>query len=400
MDGGDKQYPSPFPSPPLTDPPMTTEPIRSSSEASSGDADDHPSPRTNRRVVAASVMLSLLWPALAIASYASYDALLSVGIDGPAREAIQAEIPDLRTTDHVGHDGQQFYMIARHPFDPDAVAGSMDSVSYRYRRILFPALAGLIAPGGGRPLIGAFLLLSLIGVGLGAWSLSRLPGSRWWLPLAMAFSPGVAAAMGLSLSDALAAGLGLLAVALANSRRWAAMVFVLAAAALTRETMLLFALGMSLVPGMPWRVRVAASAVPTIVLAAWVAWVTWSTGTGVSDNSSSQFAFPFAGWFSVHTPTTQRLLLFTSVGVVIAGAWRCRRSSPHVAFTLGLTAVMMICIADVVAFNWVNSMRPMAAAIPLALWAVTAEPSAAPSSEEPEPVAGTSGPVPHRVPRL
>jgi hypothetical protein len=34
-------------------------------------------------------------------------------------------------------------------------------------------------------------------------------------------------------------------------------------------------------------------------------------------------------------------------------------------------ALLLVSISDLVAFNWVNSMRPVAPMVPLALWALT-----------------------------
>ena len=335
---------------------------------------------TPGRVVLLTVALSLLWPLLQIAAYGSFDALLGVGPQGPAREQIEAEIPDLQLTSDVGHDGQQFYVISRHPFDPTAAEGAVDPLAYRYRRILYPLIGSALAPNGGRLLIGVFLLQSLVGVALGAWALTRLPGAPWWLPLSVAFTPGVIAAMGLSLSDALAAGLGLLAVALAMERRWWPMLATLAAAALTRETLLLVAAGLVFTPGMPTRIRVATAAVPALLFGAWAAWSSNAASASAAKGGADQLALPFGGWLSPNVPWGQRGLLLVVFLLLAAGAWRARRIARHIAVTCALGALLLAVISDLVAFNWVNSMRPIAPMVPLALWALLHEPE-----PEPEP---------------
>lgn len=323
------------------------------------------------RIVAFTVALSLLWPLLQIAAYGSFDALLSVGPQGPARAQIQREIPDLHLTESYGHDGQQFYVISRHPFEPQAAERSVSPLAYRYRRILFPLVGSVLAPSGGRQLIAVFLLESLVGVALGAWALTRLPGAPRWLPLSMAFTPGVIAAMGLSLSDALATGLGLLAVALAMERRWWPTVAALVAAVLTRETLILVAVGLVLTPGMPKRMRAATLAVPALVFAAWSAWSSHAAGASSTKGGADQLAFPFAGWLTVHVPMGQRFLLLAVFVLLAAGAWRAwRTGAPHVAAIVALGALLLVSISDLVAFNWTNSMRPVAPMIPLALWAL------------------------------
>ncbi|HMJ75631.1 MAG TPA: hypothetical protein VK507_06645, partial [Iamia sp.] len=127
--------------------------------------------RATVKIVLAAVLVALLWPLMWSAGEGSTDALLGAGVEGPARERIEQDIPDLFELRGIGHDGQQFYVIARHPFDPDAAGDSVDPHAYRYRRILFPLAARVVAPGGGRATIGAFLALSLVGVALGAWAL-------------------------------------------------------------------------------------------------------------------------------------------------------------------------------------------------------------------------------------
>ena len=57
--------------------------------------------------------------------------------------------------------------------------------------------------------------------------------------------------------------------------------------------------------------------------------------------------------------------------LLLAGAWRSWRDAPHVAAACAGGALLLACISDLVAFNWVNSMRPVAPMVPLALWALT-----------------------------
>ena len=357
-------------------------------ERADADADASTGRSARRRIVALTVACSLLWPLLQIAAYGSFDALLGVGPDGPARAAIEREIPDLHLTSDYGHDGQQFYVISRHPFDPQAAEGAVDPLAYRYRRILYPLIGSVLAPQGGRWLIAVFLLESLVGVALGAWALSRLPGAPRWLPLTMAFTPGVIAALGLSLSDALATGLGLLAVALtlertrahpipADLRRWWPVLATLTAAVLTRETLLLVAIGLACTPGMPARVRAAIAGVPGAAFAAWSAWSAHAASTSSAKGGADQLSLPFGGWLSPHVPWGQRGLLLAVLLLLLAGAARSWRSAPAIAVTCLLGAAMLACLSDLVAFNWVNSMRPVAPMVPLALWAIAREPAKA-----------------------
>src|SRR5690606_33021270 len=150
---------------------------------------------------------------------------------------------------------------------------------------LLPAVAGALAPDGGYPLVYALLAVSLAGVALGAWSVSRFPGAPPWLPLVVGATPGVGVALALTLSDALATGLVLATLAAAFARRWGLVIIGLPAAALPRETLVLVGLGLALTPGLDLRRRLALVAVPSVVLAAWVGWSTRALGTSVSEGA-------------------------------------------------------------------------------------------------------------------
>lgn len=338
------------------------------------------------RVVFATVAIALVWPAMHALPYGSLDALLGVGPEGPSRAKIEAEIAGLRLTEHVGHDGQQFYVIARHPLNPMAAAGAVEPVAYRYRRILFPLIGSIFAPGGSRALIVVFLLESLAGVAIGAWALSRLPRAPWWLPLTMALTPGVIAALGRSLSDALGAGLALLAVTLAIERRWGPMLLALVAAAMTRETLLLVALGLAFTPGMPRRIRVATAVLPAAAFAAWAAWVSLAASAPIAEGGAAQLTLPLMGWFSPHVGTTDLMLGLAVIGLLGMAAWRARYDLPQIAVICGLGALMLTCLSDRVTFSWVNSLRPVAPMMPLAIWILWREPQPhAPSQPNEQP---------------
>jgi len=333
--------------------------------------------RSSWRMVVAAVLVALLWPAMWAGGQGNVDALLGAGDDGPARAFVERDIPDLAPLEGIGHDGQQFYAIARHPFDPAAAGDAVDPAAYRYRRILFPFLAGLVAPDGGRPIIAAFFALSLIGVALGAAALKLLPGGPRWLPVAAALSPAVITSLTLSLSDALGAGLGLAAVAAATRRRWALAVLAATLAALTRETFLIVALGLLFTPGMPRPWRLLTLAVPASAVGAWMLWLAGRLDTSLLEGGSDQLAVPLTGYFSGDTDPQTFLMAAMAIALLGYGAWRTSRVAPHVAVVLGLQVVLLVCVSELVAFNWVNALRTAAPLLPLAIWAVVVRPDTA-----------------------
>jgi hypothetical protein len=186
----------------------------------------------------------LLWQALTVHfSYAgNWTGLFCTG-------ALYLAPPAELQSEHIyvfpnsfGYDGQAYHYIAHDPFFRRGFAGSVDVPRLRYRRILVPGLAWLVAGGDDRRIDGAYIGVVLGFVLLGAYWTGRyavLLGYPPWLRLSFAFVPAVLVSIDrLTVDVALAAccvGFALYA------REWRPIKLyaVLAAAALSRETGLL-----------------------------------------------------------------------------------------------------------------------------------------------------------------
>jgi hypothetical protein len=323
--------------------------------------------------VLAAVALASLWPLAWGRSNGGVASLVGVGVDGLTRPLIDDELPEAVIFPGTGHDGQQFYAIARHPFEPRAARDLLDSPAYRYRRILFPAVAGVLAPSGGRSLVIAMLGVSMIGVVLAAWALSRLPGSPVWLPVVVGMTPGVGVSLSLSLADALATGLALAAVAASTSRRWGWMTAALIGAVLTRETLILVAVGLAFAPGMTRRWRVVTLASPALLAGAWALWSTNALGTGMAEGAGQQLALPLAGWVQSTSSAAGLVIGLGTTLVLGLATWHTFRTGPPdrgIAIVLGLHTLLMLCLADDVTTSWINTTRVAAPVFPLAVWAI------------------------------
>ena len=328
-----------------------------------------PPVRRHRLVVVAAVLLATVWPTAWALRQGDLSALVGPGAAGPSLALLAREVPGLVVLPNAGHDGQQFYAIARKPFGPREMGRYLTTPSYRYRRILFPLLAGAVAPDGGRRLILAIAAIGVLSVALSAASLRALPGGPPWLPLVVAVTPGVVASLMLGLSDTLALGLTLLAFAAAARRRWALVIAALVLAALAKETAILAAPALALTPGMPARARLAAVAAPAVVLIGWIAWVNDALGATLS--TASQFASPLSGWAN-STDSAEGLVLALLLAATIAvGAWRAR-GAPHVRAYLVILLALMAVLAPDITESWVNTSRSVIAGMPLATWAITA----------------------------
>ena len=144
--------------------------------------------------------------------------------------------------DKFGYDGQAYHYIAHDPFFRRGFDRSIDVPRLRYRRILVPGLAWLLAAGNDRGIDFAYMAVVLGFILLGAYWLGRfgvLAGYGAWLGLVFVFVPAVVVSIDrLTVDVALAACCVGFALYFREWTPWK-LWLVLAAAALTRETGLL-----------------------------------------------------------------------------------------------------------------------------------------------------------------
>lgn len=323
--------------------------------------------------VALAVLIGALWPVLCINYYGSPTALLHAAQGGPSIEVVHHDLPNAVLFAKPGHDGQQFYAIARDPFSPHRVASQLDLPVRRYRRILYPLLAGLISPGKGLPLVYSLTLVSLIGLAIGCWALSTFPDAPLWLPFSMTLNPAIFVSLFLSLSDVLATGLVLATFAAAFHRKWWFAAALAVLACLTRETSIVAVACIAFWPRTSVKDRLRFAMPPVLVTGAWALTAAYLM-RGVSDTKGAPvFVWPFVGWIhgvgplDVVVPAALCLLLVFGL---------CARGTPlPIRLFLGANLVQAVCLGHVVTFSWINSTRAIAPAVPLAFWAIYRRPA-------------------------
>ena len=197
--------------------------------------------------------------------------LVQPGSDGPSAEVFTRDFPETELPHGTGHDGQQFYAIARQPMHLDEVAPDLDRPRYRLQRPLLPWLAWAVHPGGGGVgLVYAFLLVGLGSLVVGGMSLGAISvtlGGRAWPALAFPLLPGGYVCLRISVADTLSVALSLLAIALALRSRWRGAILAGVLAVLAKEVAVLLFLGFAL-----WRRDRRSAALVAIPLAAGAAW--------------------------------------------------------------------------------------------------------------------------------
>jgi hypothetical protein len=297
--------------------------------------------------------------------------LLQPGLRGPSAAAVAADFPDVVLPDHTGHDGQQFYAVARRPMHLDEVAGDLDRPRYRLQRPLLPWLAWALHPSGGGPgLVAAMLAVNLAAVFVGGIALGRLTGRAWTAAL-FAVLPGTYAAVRISTADALAVALALAAVAvLGSGRRWAAALLAVGAVLAKEPTILVFA-GVAL-----WRRDRDGWLLLGAPLAAAGAWWAW-LHVAVAENGAGvvEFGLPFAGmvtsasrWWLHGQEGWAVAGLVLAVGLAVAALVRGGLGSPAAAVVAVHLPFVAVLGPDVIGLN-LNATR---ATLPLVAFSIVA----------------------------
>jgi hypothetical protein len=169
--------------------------------------------------------------------------LIQPGLDGPSTRVIAHDFPRLEQPDGLGLDGQQYYAIARDPWHLHGTAKQLDAARYRYQRPLLPWLAWALHPtGGGTGLVLALVAVGLAGVFVGALGAGAL-ATRWrgppWVAALFPILPGAYWSLRVTVSDALALGLALAALALAARSKHLPAILVGILAVLAKEPVIL-----------------------------------------------------------------------------------------------------------------------------------------------------------------
>ena len=218
--------------------------------------------------------------------------LLQVGEVSELRPIIEEQLGEIPLADGPGHDGQIFYAIGL-DLSGSETATLLDHGTYRYRRILYPAVASLGGVLDGHALLYSMITLAVVSMGLAAGAIAamavRFDRSEWFA-LAVILNPGIWLSVRLLTADitALAAmGLGLLAVV----SGWRYVAALLAASVLAKDVYLLSPAGLMVhreTRRWTWFI------VPAAALAMWSTYLTLVLEGGFSGGQAN-FSWPFQG---------------------------------------------------------------------------------------------------------
>jgi hypothetical protein len=170
-------------------------------------------------------------------SLGGWSSLLAVGQNSPLRPIVERELGDAIVIAGSGHDGHVAYVVALDPFaleDPEVVPNA----AYRYRRILYPVLAGGFGSVDGESLLWSLVGLNAIGFTMAVYWAGALATIRKlpvWIPLAALLNIGLWLSLQVSSPDVLAFALMLFGLVAHFRGRVGVAVILLALATLTKE---------------------------------------------------------------------------------------------------------------------------------------------------------------------
>lgn len=218
------------------------------------------------------------------------EGLLQVGESSELRAVIGDELDELPLAPRSGHDGQIFYAIGL-DLTGQEVPELLDHPGYRYRRILFPALASGFGVLGGEGLLMGMVVTVIASTAVASGSVAaaaRLLSRSDWIALAVVLNPGVWLSVRLLTSDVLAIALMSLGILGFMKRpRYGIIAFTLSV--LAKEPYLMTPAGLSISRDRRRWLSTIAPLIALVVTAAWVGLTISSRITGETGNISLPF---------------------------------------------------------------------------------------------------------------
>jgi hypothetical protein len=268
--------------------------------------------------------------------------------------AVRVLGPDIPARNGYGHDGKEFWLLARDPalLRGSELARALDRPAYRAQRILYPLLAAPWRLAGERALLWGLLVTNLIVVGFGGYVASQLAievRAPVWAGLAYALNPAIFVTVLHDGCDAVA--LGALLWSLLHLTRGSAGRAARAGmlAALAKEASLLSLSGVALVGrGLRWQARVQILVLPTLAAAVWGAYARWRLGwpaTGLRE-----FTPPFEGYAVAWRSGAPLAVLLLPLAVLTLWLW-WRRRSLLLAATLPFAVLIPFLSANVLTYS-------------------------------------------------
>jgi hypothetical protein len=329
-------------------------------------------------MIGAGIVLRLLIPA-------GWDPtiFLAFGEQAPAQtEYAESLLGEVETRPNRGHDGKYFFVQANDPWylEPRDHAQFLDRPIYRAQRMLYPMVAGGFGFFGPGLVAWSMVITNVIGLGVGAFLAARiavLAGASPWLGLAVPLNIGLLFELWIGGSGILAYTFCLGAVyALALGREGVAAA-LFAGAVLSRETMIVFAVGVFALiwlehRRLAWKLVV----VPAVVVAIWNAYLQLRLmGVPGGRDTWPFFGLPFVGlaeafraWARDPTYLVLNLAILVLVVAFVAGAIRDRTPIVWGALPFVALATLLSIYVWGEPFDFSRALAPVFTAVPFLLF--------------------------------
>lgn len=280
-------------------------------------------------------------------------------------------LDDLVLAPMAGHDGKFFFSQAMDPFylEPDVHAVYLDRPTYRAQRMAYPTLASLGGTLPAEATAWGLIVVNVIAMGVGTAFTSLVAlemGLSRWFGLAFLLNPGM-------IVDLTIDGAGIVALAamvaavyfVLRESLWSAAV-ALSIAALSRETMLIAAVGLAAFVWYKKRRTPWALSLPFAAVAGWWVYVHWRLQDGVLQDTQALglpfvgFVRAFQGWVSTPDSTVDLVvgcvLLLASVLVL----WRSVKTPTALGWAAAGFALLGVMLSEPVWERWFDSTRALA----------------------------------------
>jgi hypothetical protein len=221
----------------------------------------------------------------------------------PTREYAEERLGEVFLREQLGHDGRFFFVQAHDPLviAPETNASVLDRPLYRSQRMLYPLLAGGFGLFESETIVWSMIVVNVLAMGAGTWATAavakKMGLSAWW-GLAFTVNPGFISEINISGAGVLAAAAAFGSIAfILSGRPWVGVV-LLTLAALSREAMLIAALGCA---WWLWRYSgerrnaVLSALLPVIAVGLWAGYLRLRIGVGAGAIQVQELGLPFRG---------------------------------------------------------------------------------------------------------
>jgi hypothetical protein len=223
----------------------------------------------------------------------------------------------------IGYDGQHAYAIARDPLNPP---GWIDHTAFRYMRIVYPILAGILALEIDALIPWTMLVINLAATGIATYVLAimlRDRGVPGWPALLFIVSFNYLIGVRFDLNEPLAFALVLLGLFWYRRKQIRPALAAFALAGLTKEIALAFPIGLVFfeLGNRNWKTALTIGVATLAPYLIWAQVVTvWHAESPFYRGLAPASLIPFAGFFEVGLPESRIIILLWAVAPALAAA--------------------------------------------------------------------------------